>query len=88
MLENNDYGIKEQLKKVEKAKKEEDAKKYLDPAKAEEHKKNGNELFEQGDFPGSVKEYTEGLRRDPESRALYINRCQAYIKLMEFAYAL
>ena len=35
-----------------------------------------------------MKEYTEGLRRDPESKGLYSNRCAAYIKLMEFEYAL
>jgi len=51
--------------------------------KAEEHRKLGNELFEKGDFPGAVKEYTEGLRRDPNSKQLYSNRCAAYIKLME-----
>lgn len=60
----------------------------IDPEKAEEHRKKGNEIFEKGDFPGAVREYTEGLRRDPNSKALYSNRCAAYIKLMEFNYAL
>jgi len=75
-------------KKAEKLKKDDLAKKYIDPEKAEEHKKLGNELFEKGDFPAAVKEYTEGLRRDPNSKGLYSNRCAAYIKLMEFEYAL
>lgn len=56
----------------------------IDPAKAEEHRKKGNELFEKGDYPSAVKEYTEGLRRDPNSKALFSNRCAAYIKLMEW----
>jgi stress-induced-phosphoprotein 1 len=63
-------------------------KNYLDPVKAEEHRKAGNALFEEGKFPLAVKEYTEGLRRDPNSKAIYSNRCYAYIKLMEFGYAL
>lgn len=59
----------------------------ISPEKAEEHRKKGNELFENGDYPGAVKEYTEGLRRDPNSKALFSNRCAAYIKLMEWQYA-
>jgi stress-induced-phosphoprotein 1 len=60
----------------------------IDPEKAEELRKKGNELFEKGDFPGAVREYTEGLKRDPNSKAIYSNRSAAYIKLMEFAYAM
>jgi stress-induced-phosphoprotein 1 len=88
LLENNDPAVKDSLKKAEKLKKEDEEKKYLDPAKAEEHKVKGNELFEKGDYPNAVKEYTEGLRRDPQNKGLYSNRCAAYIKLMEFGYAL
>ena len=32
--------------------------------------------------------YTEGLKRDPNSKAIYSNRSAAYIKLMEFTYAM
>lgn len=88
LLENNDPSVKDQLKKAEKIKKEDEEKKLIDPIKAEEYRKAGNELFEQGKFPAAVKEYTEGLRRDPNSKALYSNRCAAYIKLMEWNYAL
>lgn len=88
LLENNDYAVKEQLKKAERLKKEDEEKKYIDPAKAEEHRLAGNALFEKGDFPGAVKEYTEGLRRDPNSKSLFSNRCAAYLKLMEAPYAL
>ena len=84
LLENNDPDVKDKLKQAEKLKKDEEARKMIDPEKAEEFRKAGNELFEKGDFPGAVKEYTEGLKRDPQSKALYSNRCIAYIKLMEW----
>ena len=60
----------------------------IDPVKAEEHRLAGNAFFEKGDFPSAVKEYTEGLKRDPESKAIYSNRCAAYIKLLEAPYAM
>ncbi len=60
----------------------------MSPEIAEEHRKKGNELFDRGDFPGAVKEYTEGLKRDPKNKSIFSNRCLAYIKLMEFEYAL
>ena len=88
LLENNDPNVKDQLKKAEKVKREDEERKMIDPAKAEEHMKAGKELFTKGDFPGAVKEFTEGIRRNPTSTALYSNRSLAYIKLMEFPYAM
>jgi stress-induced-phosphoprotein 1 len=88
LLEHNDSTIREQLKKAEKAKKEEEARKYLSAEKAEEHRKIGNELFGAGDFPNAVKEYTEGLKRDPVNKGILSNRSAAYIKLMELNGAL
>lgn len=60
----------------------------LDPVKAEELRKAGNDLFEKGDYPSAVKTYTEGLRCDPNNKAIFSNRCAAYIKLFEFPTAL
>jgi len=37
---------------------------------------------------GAIAEYTEGLKRDPNNKNLYSNRCQAYIKKMAFDYAM
>lgn len=88
LLENNDPAVKDQLKKAERMKKEDEERKMIDPEKAEEHRQAGNKLFEGGDYPAAVKEYTEGLKRDPKSKALYSNRCAAYIKLMEWNYGL
>lgn len=88
LLENNDVNVKDQLKKAERMHKEDEERKLIDPVKAEEFKLKGDDYFKQGNFPSAVKEYTEGLRRDPNSTAIYSNRCAAYIKLLEFPYAL
>jgi stress-induced-phosphoprotein 1 len=75
------------LKKAERHKREYEDKMMIDPELAEEHRKKGNEYFEKSEFPNAVKEYTEGLKRDPQSKALYSNRCAAYMKLVEWQYA-
>lgn len=68
--------------------KEDEARRMIDPVKAEEHRLAGNKFFEEGNFPAAVKEYTEGLKRDPNSKAIYSNRCAAYMKLMDPGYAM
>ena len=83
LLEFNDYNIKEAMKRVIKEKEKRDALAYIDPALAEVQKEKGNELFKAGDFPGAIKEFDEGLKRDPSNKFLYSNRAFAYIKLME-----
>jgi stress-induced-phosphoprotein 1 len=60
----------------------------LSEEKAEEHRLKGNEYFAAGNFPDAVKEYSEGIRRDPNNKNIYSNRCAAYIKLMELNFAL
>lgn len=69
-------------------KKDSEAKAYINPEKAEEHRLKGNELFKEGKYPLALKEYDEGLRRDPKSVAIFSNRCATYLKLMEFNTAL
>lgn len=88
MMEHNDYSFKEALRKVEKKKKEEEDLAYIDPAKSEEHREAGNLLFKEGDFPSAIKEYDEGLKRDPNNVKIFSNRAAAYIKLMEFPTAM
>lgn len=73
-MEDNQPTIKESMKRLEKIKKEEEAKAYLNPEMAEAHKVAGTEKFKAGDYPGAVKEYDEGLRRDPKNCAIYTNR--------------
>ena len=88
LLEHNDQNFKNALRNVEKAKKKAEELAYIDPAKSEEHRESGNKLFGEGDFPGAIKEYDEGLKRDPQNVKIYSNRAFAYIKLMEFPTAL
>merc|ERR1712070_812503 len=40
------------------------------------------------EYPNAIKEYDEGIKRDPTSVALYSNRCATYIKLMVMDQAL
>lgn len=54
----------------------------MNPEIAEEHKKKGNEFFKDGKFPDAIKEFDEGLRRDPKNVNLYTNRAFALIKLI------
>ena len=83
LLEDNSSTIKDSMKKCEKAKKEYDIKAYINPEIAEQHKEKGTAFFAAGDFPSAMKEFEEGLRRDPKNKAIYNNRCACYIKLME-----
>jgi stress-induced-phosphoprotein 1 len=83
LLEHNSYDIKQAKIKVEKRKKELAEQAYFDPALAEQQKDKGNELFKAGDFPGAIKEFDEGVRRDPKNKFIYSNRCAAYLKLMD-----
>lgn len=39
-------------------------------------------------FVEALKEYEEGLRRNPESATLFSNRCATFIKMGEFIPAL
>jgi len=88
LLENNDNSIRDNLKKCEKLKKDNDEKKYIDPAIAEEHKKKGDDLYKKNDFPGAIKEYSEGIKRDPTNKAIYSKSMLDLHKVMEFGCAL
>ncbi|KAM7216563.1 heat shock protein sti1 [Rhypophila decipiens] len=75
------------LNKVRAAEKKkiEDAKKaYIDPAKAEEAREEGNKKFKESDWPGAVAAYSEMVKRAPDDPRGYSNRAAAFIKLFEF----
>lgn len=61
---------------------------YIDPAKAEEAREEGNKKFKETDFPGAVAAYSEMIKRAPEDPRGYSNRAAAFIKLFEFPSAL
>jgi stress-induced-phosphoprotein 1 len=65
---------KQLLKKLEEEKKKADTLAYIDPAKSEEHKAKGNELYNAGKFIEAIPEYTEALKRDPKNYKVYSNR--------------
>ncbi|KXJ96223.1 hypothetical protein Micbo1qcDRAFT_31568 [Microdochium bolleyi] len=70
-------------------KKIEDAKNaYIDPAKAEEAREEGNKKFKELDFPGAVAAYSEMIKRAPDDPRGYSNRAAAFVKLFEFPSAL
>lgn len=70
-------------KKIEAAKQA-----YIDPAKAEEAREEGNKKFKEQDFPGAVAAYSEMIKRAPEDPRGYSNRAAAFVKLFEFPSAL
>ena len=76
------------LKEAERIKAEADRQAYIDPAKADEAREQANALFKAGDFAGSVKGYTEMIKRAPTDPRGYGNRAAAYIKLMSFPEAI
>lgn len=88
LLENNDSKVKDEMKKVEKSKKELELKQYINPEISEQHRLKGNELYGQGKYPDAIKEYDEAIRRNPGDAKLYANRGTALMKLMEYPTAL
>lgn len=61
---------------------------YLDPAKAEEAREKGNELFKAQKYPEAVEQYTEAIARNPDDHRVYSNRAACYTKLAAFNEAL
>lgn len=61
---------------------------YIDPAKAEEAREEGNKKFKESDWPGAVAAYSEMIKRAPDDPRGYSNRAAAFIKLLEFPSAL
>ncbi|KAI0097906.1 hypothetical protein GGR51DRAFT_539561 [Nemania sp. FL0031] len=76
------------LRAAERKKIEASKQAYVDPAKAEEAREEGNKKFKDQDFPGAVAAYSEMIKRSPEDPRGYSNRAAAFIKLFEFPSAL
>ena len=54
---------------------------YVDPAKAEEARKAGNEMFQSSKYPEAIRLYDESIKRAPADPRGYSNRAAAYTKL-------
>lgn len=88
LAEHRTPDVLAKLKAAEKTKEEAEAKAYEDPEKSNQARDEGNKLFKSGDFAGSVKLYTEAIKRNPRDARGYTNRAAAYTKLMALAEAL
>lgn len=87
-LEKKNPIVAKKIKLAEKKLKQAEEVAYRDPEKAKAAKEEGNVKFKGGDYPGSVKDYTEAIKRDPECAVYYNNRAAAYMKLADFGRAM
>ncbi|MES1908603.1 MAG: hypothetical protein MHM6MM_001506 [Cercozoa sp. M6MM] len=87
-LEHKDEKLTRQTLKLKRQLRQKQAEAYLDPAKAEEHKKQGNKLMLDGKYPAAIEQYSEAIKRDPKNHKLYTNRAAAYSKVMDWGKAM
>ncbi|CAH0029713.1 unnamed protein product [Clonostachys rhizophaga] len=88
LTEHRTPDVLTKLRAAEKAKAEAAKSAYVDPAKAEEAREEGNKKFKEMDFPGAVAAYSEMIKRAPQDPRGYSNRAAAFVKLFEFPSAL
>ncbi|TLD27104.1 hypothetical protein PspLS_04333 [Pyricularia sp. CBS 133598] len=88
LREHRTPDVLKKLNACEKAKKEKERLEYMDPAKAEEAREEGNAKFKNSDWPGAVAAYSEMIKRSPDDPRGYSNRAAAFVKLLEFPSAL
>ncbi|KAH6990957.1 heat shock protein STI1 [Ilyonectria sp. MPI-CAGE-AT-0026] len=84
LTEHRTPEVLNKLRAAERAKTEAARTAYVDPAKAEEAREEGNKKFKEMDFPGAVAAYSEMIKRAPEDPRGYSNRAAAFVKLFEF----
>ncbi|KAH6651591.1 hypothetical protein BKA67DRAFT_571292 [Truncatella angustata] len=88
LTEHRTPEVNAKLRAAEKKKIDDARNAYIDPAKAEEAREEGNKKFKDQDFPGAVAAYSEMVKRAPEDPRGYSNRAAAFVKLFEFPSAL
>jgi stress-induced-phosphoprotein 1 len=88
LTEHRTPDVVNKLRAAEKNKIESARLAYIDPAKAEEAREEGNTKFKESDWPGAVAAYSEMIKRAPDDPRGYSNRAAAFIKLLEFPSAL
>ncbi|KAI9899088.1 hypothetical protein N3K66_005549 [Trichothecium roseum] len=84
LMEHRNPDTLNKLRTAERARTEAAKQAYIDPAKAEESREEGNKKFKENDYPGAVAAYSEMVKRAPEDPRGYSNRAAAFIKLFEF----
>lgn len=84
LTEHRTPDVLAKLRNTQKLVKDQEAKNYVDPAKAEEARLEGKEYFTKGDWPNAVRAYGEMIKRAPEDARGYSNRAAALAKLMSF----
>lgn len=52
------------------------------------HKEKGNELFQEGKYVESIREYDEAIKHDNNNPVFYLNKSSALSKLMDMGQAL
>lgn len=88
LMEHRTPEVVKKLREVENRQIEEARQAYIDPAKAEEAREEGNTKFKNSDWPGAVAAYSEMVKRAPDDPRGYSNRAAAFIKLLEFPSAI
>merc|ERR1712060_927105 len=88
LTEDNTRATRNALRDCERAKEKHEKEAYLDPAKAEEHRENGNAAFKENNWAEAKKEYDEALKRNPTDAKLCSNRAAALTKLLAYPDAL
>ncbi|KAH7343514.1 chaperone [Rhizoctonia solani] len=88
LTEHRTPDILNKLRDAEKLKEERVKQAYIDPELSAKAREEGNTQFKAGDFAGSVKSYTESIKRDPNDPRGYNNRAAAYNKLAALPEAL
>lgn len=76
LKENKVQNVEEALQKAEKTLEE-----WV--VSADKFRTKGNELFKNGDYDGAIREYDEGIRRNPKDAKLYSNKGTCHQKLGE-----
>lgn len=88
LTEHRTPDILNKLRDAEKTLKEQQKQAYIDPAKSEEERNRGNELYKAGKFAEAVAAFTESIKRNPSEPKGYTNRASAYTKLAALPQAL
>ncbi|KAF4819265.1 Heat shock protein sti1-like protein [Colletotrichum siamense] len=84
LTEHRTPDVNAKLRAAERTKTEQSRLAYIDPAKAEEAREEGNKKFKESDWPGAVAAYSEMIKRAPDDPRGYSNRAAAFVKLLEF----